>query len=176
MSEVAPGVWVHRAAFVRSSTIAGQGLFISEPVQANEPLIRLGGRVLSGDQLPRLFERARAQRTYVDTVALDIDTHLVLPPDTRAHYANHSCDPSMWLGAPLELVARCDLPAGTELTIDYGVISDDPTFSMNCTCGAPGCRRIVTGSDWERADLRVTHQGRWPVGLQRHIDAATASE
>lgn len=175
MSEVAPGVWVHRAAVVRSSTIAGQGLFITEPVPADEPLIRLGGRVVSNDQLIVLFERANAQRRYVDTFAVDIDSHLVLPPDTRAHYANHSCDPSMWLGAPLELVARRDLPAGAELTIDYGVISDDATFRMGCTCRATACRRTVSGIDWQRADLRVTHHGRWPAGLQHHIDAAVAS-
>ena len=175
MADIAPGVWVHRAARVQTSAIAGQGLFLTAPVAAGEPLIHLGGRIVSTDELHRLFERAEAQGRYVDTFAIDIDTHLVLPPDTRAHYVNHSCDPSLQFAAPLELAARDDLPAGAELTLDYAVISDDPTFRMECTCAALTCRRIVAGSDWQRPDLQAAHEGRWPTGLQRRIDEVTSS-
>lgn len=176
MAAVPLGVWVHRAAVVRASAIAGRGLFVTEPVTAGEPLIRLGGRVVTSDELVRLFERASIEDRYVDTIAVDLDAHLVLPPDSRAHYANHSCDPSLWFGRPLELVARRDLAAGTELTIDYGVISDDVTFTMDCTCSATTCRGVVTGRDWQRADLQRTHHGRWPAGLQHRIDTATDGE
>ena len=173
MPQVAPGIWVHRAARVHGSTIAGQGLFITEPVPVDEPLVRLGGRVVSTDELHQLFEQADAKGRYVDTIAIDIDTHIVFPPDTRGHFINHSCDPSMWFGAPLQLIARHDLSAGAELTIDYGLISDDVMFEMECNCAAPTCRGIVTGNDWQRTDLQATHHGRWPAGLQHRIDTSS---
>jgi hypothetical protein len=172
VADLASDVWVHPAVRVRSSPIAGDGLFADEPIGAGTPLIRFGGRVVSTDELHVLFEDAAGRGRYVDTIAIDDDTHLVLPPGTIAHYGNHSCDPSTWLGAAHELVARRDLERGVELTSDYGVMSDDPAFRMDCRCGAPACRRVITGSDWQRADLQVVHRGRWPRGLQRRIDTA----
>ncbi len=165
-------VWLHPALRVERSAIAGDGLFVDVAIAAGTPLIRFGGRTASTDELHRRFEEAKAVGRYVDTIAIDDDTHLVLPPGTIAHYANHSCDPSTWLGPSLELVARRDLEPGAEVTSDYGVTSDDPTFRMDCRCGAPACRGVITGSDWTRADLQVLHQGRWPRGLQHRIDAA----
>jgi hypothetical protein len=168
-------VWVHPAVHVRSSPIAGDGLFVDAAVPAGTALVRFGGRTVSTAELRRLFEEAEAQGRYVDTIAIDHDTHLVLPSATVAHYGNHSCDPSAWLGAGLELVARHDLEIGTEVTLDYGVTSDDPAFRMACRCGAACCRRVITGTDWQLAELQSTHRGRWPQGLQRRIDAAGAS-
>ncbi len=173
-AELPADVWVHPAARVRPSPIAGAGLFIGVAVAAGTALIRFGGRTVSTAELQRLFDEADAQGRYVDTIAVDDDTHLVLPPGTIAHYSNHSCDPSMWLGAAHELVARRDLEPGAELTSDYGVTSDDPSFWMACHCGTPACRRVITGVDWQRADLQAIHLGRWPRGLQRRIDASRA--
>src|SRR5215211_2595328 len=175
MADVPADVWVHPAVRVRSSPIAGAGLFIEVSVTAGTPLIRFGGRTVSTDELHRLFDEAEAQGRYVDTIAIDDDTHLVLPSGTTAHYGNHSCDPSMWLGDPRTLVARHDLEPGAELTSDYGVISDDPSFRMACNCGTPACRHLITGGDWLLVDLQTIHKGRWPRGLQRRIDAARTS-
>ena len=132
-------VWVHPAVRVRPSPIAGDGLFVEVDVPAGTPLLRFGGRTVSTSELHELVRRVEADGGFVDTLTIDDDSHLVLPPGTVAHYGNHSCDPSTWLGAPLELVARRDLEPGAELTVDYGVISDDPSFRMECTCGTAAC-------------------------------------
>jgi hypothetical protein len=162
-------VWVHPAVRVRRSAIAGRGLFIDADVPAETALIRFGGSVVSLAELHRRFAAAAATGTYVDTVAVDEDRHVVMPDGSIAHDANHSCDPSMWLGPPLTLVARHDLDAGAELTSDYGVTSDDPSFEMACRCGTASCRRVVTGTDWQLEELQVRHHGRWPAGLQARI-------
>ncbi len=169
-------VWVHPAVRVRCSAIAGDGLFIDEAVPAGTPLIRFGGTAVTTAELHELFEDADANGTYVDTIAIGPDRHLVLRAGSIAHYGNHSCDPTMWFGAPLELVARVDLEPGSELTSDYGVISDDVTFEMTCRCGAAACRQVITGRDWQLEHLQLLHKERWPAGLQARIDARRASE
>lgn len=169
-------VWVHPAAQVRRSAIAGDGLFIDASVPAGTPLIRFGGTAVTTAELHELFDEADANGTYVDTIAIGPDCHVVLPAGSIAHYANHSCDPTMWLGAPLEFVARFDLEPGSELTSDYGVTSDDAAFEMPCRCGAAACRRVITGCDWQLEHLQHLHQGRWPAGLQARIDTSRASE
>ena len=99
-------MWVHPVVRVRRSAIAGDGLFIDEPRPAGTPLIRFGGTVVTTAELYELFDEADAHGTYVDTIAVGPDCHVVTPAGSIARFGNHSCDPTMWLGGPLELVAR----------------------------------------------------------------------
>jgi hypothetical protein len=112
--------------------------------------------------------------TFIDTITAFPDVHLVLPPDTIAHFANHSCDPNAWHVGPYEIAARADLAAGSEVTIDYATHSGAAGFRMDCNCGSPNCRRQVSSDDWRRPDLRVRYAGHWTPALQARIDA-TAS-
>ena len=137
-------------------------------------MIRLGGHLVSTDELHRLFVAAPSG-TYIDTIAVGHDTHLVLPPDTVAHHGNHSCEPNLSPAGTYTLATRRSIAAGEELTIDYGTISDDATFVMHCRCRTPSCRLVVTGEDWRRTDLQQRYAGHWPPGLQRRIDDADPS-
>jgi hypothetical protein len=162
-------VWVHPALDVRSSAVAGRGLFATKPLPAGEVVVRVGGRLVTTDELHRTIADAGPD-TYIDTVAVGDDTHLILPPGTAAHYGNHSCDPSMWPIGAYELATRRAIGVDEELTIDYALISDDPSFRMDCRCASSSCRHLITGEDWRRADLQDRYAGHWPPGLQRRID------
>lgn len=59
---------------------------------------------------------------------------------------NHSCDPSAWLRG-LDLVARRDLAAGDEVTLDYATFCAPPMRAFDCACGAAECRGTVRGTD-----------------------------
>jgi hypothetical protein len=43
---------------------------------------------------------------YIDSIIFDDGLHLILPLDQPNHFANHSCDPNLWWGENLTLVAR----------------------------------------------------------------------
>ena len=165
-----PDVWVHPSIAVRPSPIAGDGLFATDDLDADVVVVRLGGWLVGTAELHRLLAEAEGGG-YVDTMAVGIDTHLILPPGTAAHYGNHRCEPTMWPVGPYELATRVPVPAAAELTLDYGLISDDPTFRMDCTCGAATCRSTVTGEDWRDPELQVRYAGHWRPGLQHRIDA-----
>ena len=163
-------VWIHPALHVAGSIIAENGLFTSEPLDAGTVVVRLGGQLVTTDELRVLFAAAAASDEYVDTFAVGEDLHLVLPTHTSAHFGNHSCDPTMWPVSAFELATCRSIVAGEELTIDYGLISDDNEFRMACACGSAGCRGVITGADWRRADLQARYQGHWPLGLQLRIE------
>ena len=59
---------------------------------------------------------------------------------------NHSCDPTAWLRG-LDVVARRDLAAGDEITLDYATFCTEPMRDFACACGAPSCRGVVRGTD-----------------------------
>lgn len=62
---------------------------------------------------------------------------------------NHSCDPSAWLEG-LDVVARRDIEAGEEITLEYATFYDERMPAFDCSCGAPTCRGTVRGEDWQR--------------------------
>jgi SET domain-containing protein len=163
--------WLHPDVDVRSSGIDGRGLFARAPIPAGTVVSRLGGRLVSGAELRRLF--AEPGRGYIDTVTVGADTHLVLPPRRDNGYGNHGCDPNLWWTGPYELAARRDIRAGEELTNDYATGTGDPAFTMTCRCGSPLCRGVVTRDDWRRVDLRERYGEHWVPGLLARIAACS---
>ena len=69
---------------------------------------------------------------------------LLGPPDC---YLNHSCDPNAYIlyeRSTSYLVARRDILAGEEITIDYAMNLTGGD-SWPCNCGAARCRQVVRG-------------------------------
>lgn len=66
------------------------------------------------------------------------------PEDWRP--INHSCDPNAWWEG-LDIVARRDIAAGEEITLEYATFHDERMDAFVCRCGSPSCRRIVRGGD-----------------------------
>ncbi|MBL8554961.1 MAG: SET domain-containing protein-lysine N-methyltransferase [Phenylobacterium sp.] len=61
-------------------------------------------------------------------------------------YLSHACAPNCRLDMrAFQLVALKDMPAGELLTIDYAATEDRLFRQFACHCGAPQCRRWVTG-------------------------------
>ncbi|HTU39784.1 MAG TPA: SET domain-containing protein-lysine N-methyltransferase [Acidimicrobiales bacterium] len=161
-----PTPWLDPSVTVGDSPIAGRGLFATEPIETGRVVVRLGGRLVSSEELAALLE---ASDDYVDTVAVFDDMHLVLPPQTAVHYGNHSCDPNLWHAGPYAIAARRPIAGGEELTVDYGTQTGAP-FSMVCACGAPSCRGVVTGEDWRIGALQEAYTGHWTPVLARRIE------
>ena len=152
------------------SPISGLGLFATSEIAEGEVVSRLGGRIVSDSALRELI--ASAGDEYVDSVSVFEDANLVLPAGTANHCGNHSCEPTLWWVDPFSLAARARVPAGAELTVDYGTLTDDPQFRMDCACRTPGCRGVVTGVDWARPDLQERYGDHWVPVLRRRIQHA----
>jgi hypothetical protein len=164
--------WVHESVIVGDSLIAGRGMFTNQALAPGRVVLRLGGRLVSTEELARLIEQSDR---YVDTVTVFEDLHLVLPSGTTVHYGNHSCAPNLWHVGPYEIATRGQIGAGEELTMDYGTQSGAPGFSMACRCGAPECRGVVTSEDWRRPDLRARYAGHWVPALEERIRHSAGS-
>jgi uncharacterized protein len=166
MTSPEPDCWLHPGVEVRTSAIAGLGLFALIPIAADTVVSRLGGRLVTSAELNRLI--ADPDQPYIDTIAVSETHHLVLPPRRANGCGNHSCDPNLWWAGPYELAARRDIAAGEELTNDYATSTGEPGFAMACDCRAALCRGTVTGDDWRRPELHRRYGDHWvPVLLTR---------
>ena len=89
---------------------------------------------------------------------IQIDDDLFIAPVTEEErelsmlYSNHSCDPNLGMRGEITFVAMRDIRAGEELTHDWAM-TDDDDYSIECNCGAPDCRKILTGKDWQRPEF-----------------------
>lgn len=164
-----PDCWLHADVEVRPSPIAGRGLFARTTIPAGTVVSRIGGRLVATNQLRTILaEAAGDPDRYVDTISVAEDIHLVLPPRRANGYGNHSCDPNLWWTGPYTLAARRDITAGAELTNDYATSTAQPEFRMECGCGSPLCRGVVTGDDWLLPALQQRYGEHWvPVLLDR---------
>ncbi|WP_147264091.1 GNAT family N-acetyltransferase [Desertihabitans brevis] len=154
--------WLSPAIEIRASDIAGRGLFAREPVAVGVRVARFGGRLVDDAELRALFA---SSSTYIDTISIDRDLNLVLPGRSDNGYGNHSCDPNLWWEPGLWLTARRRIAVDEEVTVDYGTITDDPDFSMPCSCGSHLCRGTVTGRDWAVPALQRRYGHHWIPGL-----------
>jgi uncharacterized protein len=144
--EPAAEVWVDERVIVGASSIHGQGWRTAEAIAAGEVVVRLGGRLVPSAVLDELLAAATddPDAGFVDTVHVTEDVHLVLPPGTKAHYGNHSCDPNLGFDGPFVIRALRDVQTGEELTVDYATCSG-PGLVLDCRCGAAACRGRVVG-------------------------------
>lgn len=60
---------------------------------------------------------------------------------------NHSCDPNAWIEG-LNLVARRNIKAGEQITIDYATFYNEQMDDFDCHCGTRRCRKVVRGTDY----------------------------
>ena len=153
---------------VRESKIHGRGLFAIADIAKNEIVAVKGGHIVDGKTL-------REKITPVlGPVEIQIGDDLFIAPvsdeerELSMLYLNHSCDPNLGMRGEITFVSMRDISAGEELTHDWAM-TDDDDYSVECNCGAPDCRKTLTGKDWQRPDLQKRYSEYFSAYLARKI-------
>ncbi len=149
----------------------GNGIFAGELLNKGELLAVFGGVIYEWDTFIHLPERERSLCIQVE------DRHFLVPrPIGDGDYVNHCCNPNAGLSGQIALVAMRDIHPGEEICFDYAMSDTMPYDEFECGCGAPNCRRHVTGSDWQLPELQKRYAGFFAPHVQRRIDAMRAAE
>jgi hypothetical protein len=154
--------WTDPRSEIRPSPIQGQGLFAREPILAGEVVEILGGTLMTQTE----FEAFLTSAKRFNAVQIAEDMHLVERPEVteaRGGSVNHSCDSNLWMADEARVVARHDVDAGEELTVDYALHTANPDWELDgpCNCGSALCRGIVRGSDWRLAEVQERYRGHF---------------
>lgn len=150
---------------------SGNGIFALQPIKKGELVAVFGGVVYEWNDFIHLPERERSLCIQVE------DRHFLVPrPIGEGDYVNHSCDPNAGLSGQIGLVAMRDIKIGEEVCFDYAMCDTMPYDEFECQCGAPNCRGMVTGSDWQKAELQKRYAGYFSPHVQRRIDALKAEK
>jgi hypothetical protein len=158
---------------VRSSSIVGRGLFAHSAIAQGEIVCVKGGHLLDRGEFAKF-------RAVANKAELQIADGLFMAPVTEAEFEdvmmflNHSCEPNVGVQGQIVFVAMRDIAIGEELTLDYGTIDQD-SEPMACRCGAKGCRRLITGQDWQKPELQKKYGSYFAWHLLRKMRAQSAT-
>ena len=149
----------------RASAESGRGLFAVETIYPGEVIAAWGGRITPVSEFIPLPESIRK-------LSLQIEDDFFLVPqggENAADFINHSCDPNAGMSGQILVVAMRLIETGEEICYDYAMSDGSPYDEFECSCGAPECRRHVTGHDWARSDLWNRYEGFFSPYLERRI-------
>ena len=149
--------YISPKAAVKQSPIQGRGLFALEPIAKGETVCIKGGHIFNRRTLQEVTQA-------LGPAEIQIGEDLFIGPLNEQEregsmiFSNHSCEPNIGVQGQIVFVALRDIEAGEELTHDWAT-TDDDTYEMDCKCGSPTCRGVITGQDWRRLDLQAKYAG-----------------
>ncbi len=164
--------WVDPRQAFRPSSLQGIGAFARAPIRQGEVVEVVGGTVMS----EAAFRAFQQRVPHYNAIQIDEVLHLVEQPEVTVRRAggslNHSCDANLWLADEVTLVARRNVAAGEELTVDYALftVQADWVLDRLCQCGAPDCRRTITGNDWRLAAVQRRYYPHFSPFINRRIE------
>ncbi len=161
--------WIHPSLEVRETRTCGYGVFAREPILVGTIVLVYGGIVITEEEFNALPDELQH---FPFNVA---DGLFLAPRDMNdlgvGERVNHSCDPNIGFSGQINLRALRDIESGEEVTFDYAtcVASEEGAFVLNCECGAPTCRSVVTGRDWMLPDVQKRLFANFQPFLQEKV-------
>ena len=177
MKSYLPRSWISPKLVPGPSKIHGAGVIASEPIPAGEKLMEFGGEIISPADFETDVYRMRSIWQVSEGVYLALREDD--PEPSLDENLNHSCDANSWLADEVTLVARRDIEAGEEITLDQGTWNFDEDEYVwdqdHCSCGAEHCRKTLTQDDWKRRDVQERYRDHFHPYLQQRLSALPAS-
>jgi hypothetical protein len=170
MKEYLPQTWNDPRTEIEKSPIRGGGMFARDPIKQGETICVVGGMVMADSE----FEEFQASRLTYNAIQIEEGLHLVEQPEitqTLDGSMNHSCDSNVWLDDEVTLVARRDIAAGEEITVDYALFTTQPNWTLDnpCHCGSPDCRQTITGNDWKLKEVQERYRDHFSPFINNRI-------
>lgn len=132
---------------VKASSIHGNGIFASQPIEKGIFLMRYEGEIIGkcmSDKRERNYMKNNMRSVYMFKVDEDIiiDATLI---GNKARYINHSCNPNCFSltdtnHKSILYYSMREIQPGEELTIDYYYSEEHP--NEICHCGEPSCKSL----------------------------------
>jgi hypothetical protein len=171
MKEYLPQTWIDPRIEFRNSPISDTGMFAREPIKKGEPVCIVGGIAMTDEE----FAAFQANYRNYNAIQINDHLHLVEDPEVTRNLEgsmNHSCDSSTWMEDDATLVARRNIEAGEEATVDYALFTTQSNWMLDnrCHCGSPHCRRTITGDDWRREDVQERYRNHFSPFINRRIE------
>jgi uncharacterized protein len=119
----------------------GKGLFASVNIPKNTIVLQISieGNRMNFEDTIRLEER--------ESHTLQIGPDQYIMCEEPFLYTNHACEPNCGITPNMELKTLRAIENGEELFWDYSTSMLERHWTLNCRCGFPNCRGLITDFD-----------------------------
>ncbi len=164
--------WVNPNLCEKESSLGGWGTFAKNSIDKDDLLIIFGGYVMN-------IKEEQGLSPEIADIGIQIDRDYIISPFHRVlknngDYVNHSCDPNAGIRGQISLYAMRTIPAGEEITFDYGTVlfgnATEIGYSLACNCGTSHCRKNVTDLDWKIKALQDKYGKYFPFYILDEIN------
>jgi uncharacterized protein len=159
--------WISSKVEIRPSAIHGKGMFAVTALVRDEVVVVWGGTFVGRDDA----EKARLAGKAVQQIEEGVFEVFDRDQPGPSYYHNHSCEPNTGMEDEVTIVALRTIRPGEELTVDYAMFeaNEDCVMPWECRCGAPKCRKRITGRDWRSRELQARYGRHFSPILLRRI-------
>ncbi len=160
------GIFRHRSQLkkytMKGDSINGFGIYATVDINQGDVMFNneaRGHRIVTKQFVDRNW--SAVEKDLFARYAVPLSRHIyILWDDDPSVWApqNHSCNPNTGYDG-LNVIALKDIPAGTELTLDYATFLDETMESFACQCGAVNCRGWIKGTPGNSMEKRESLRG-----------------
>ena len=169
-----PASYLSPRTEIRPSPIHGRGLFARRAIRKGEIVAIKGGHILDRRALARVA--GRVEQSFIQIAdGFFIGATTAAEVKRNKLYINHSCAPNVGILGQIIFVAMRNIRAGEELTYDWAM-EENAAARTECRCGAPACRKVLTGRDWIRPELRRKYRRYLSAYLAEKRPAARGAD
>jgi SET domain-containing protein len=157
--------WLTPKAQLRVTPGKGSGSFVVSKISKGEMVASFGGNVIHQNELAK-YSADRVSRS----LQLNKDTYLLSGNVSEpGDMINHSCEPNCGITGTSSVQAIRDIEIEEELTFDYAMSDSSQYDQFICACGKEGCRKKVTGMDWQNKDLQTKYRNNFSSYIEKLI-------
>lgn len=113
----------------------GLGVFAARDLWPGEVILEFGGPIIDFAETRRRGPR--------ECMAIQIGKNRYIDTQAPGVYVNHSCLPNAGVLNDTQLVALRRIRSGEEIRFDYSTTMEEQSFTMDCACGEPCCRKSI---------------------------------
>ena len=165
--------WNDPRVYVKSLQSNQLGLFSLGPILKGEVVLVFAGKVVGLEELSALSDRDRVLSLQVHESLWQVPIYhsKVREP---GDYINHSCEANCGMQDSTTLVAIEDIPANSEITLDYGTVNsgaigEEASDNFDCRCGKECCRGRVSSQDWRLKEVQTRYWPHFPPFMRQLI-------
>ena len=113
----------------------GLGVFANRDIREGEVILTFGGPIIDFAETKR--------RGPWECMPLQIGQDQYFDTRPPGIFVNHCCEPNAGIRHDRDLVALRAIREGEQVFFDYSTTMEEQSFTMNCGCGTPRCRRVI---------------------------------
>ena len=149
--------------YVANTENTGKGLFASRNIKKNEAIFSVQGRIMKDSK----YHSGSSYKMGPRWLAINENTWVSPLRTNPWWYINHSCNPNAGLRGRKIVVAMNNIKKGSEVTLDYSITEDDPSWEMKCSCGHDNCRRVIRSVRFLPDGIFKKYRPFIPIFLQK---------